>query len=255
MHSSSAVRRVVLVAAALLGVAAVRVAAFCWYASGRVYAQAFRASSGPPAGSMTVLASDGGSVVLRHDGAGSARRPGVWGLEWREHGGGYLQLGEVAGAGGPGRAVRRPLLGPPAATPPAGVRARLDSFASADDPAARAPVSRGAVRRARRTDAGLARRRPLRDAGGVRARQGRQPSRGAAAAAHHRGARAAGARDHLPQRRRRAGRRLRALRLRGGRVARPRGSGARRPRRGRPQSRAGRLQHGRRDRAELPRAL
>lgn len=121
------------VVGAVLLLGLVAFAGFGWYVSGSIAEGALHVRVGEREYGLEVVAASATDVTLRHEGDSNWLRPGLWGLEWREDGGGYSRVGAILEVDEDEGIVRR-ALAPGSSPPPVGVRARLDNFAVSPDP-------------------------------------------------------------------------------------------------------------------------
>ncbi|MGE0227097.1 MAG: alpha/beta hydrolase [Dehalococcoidia bacterium] len=125
-------RRLIIVTAAALFVAAVGLAA-AWYVAGLAADRTIIVHTGERKLELEVVAVTDTEVTLRDLGDSNLRKPGVWGLEWRDEGGGWAQVGDILRVDETKDEVTRARVpGWPAPSP--GVRARLDIWAFPGDP-------------------------------------------------------------------------------------------------------------------------
>ncbi|MGE0135370.1 MAG: alpha/beta hydrolase [Dehalococcoidia bacterium] len=124
-------RRVIVTAVALFVVATGLAAA--WYVAGLAADRTIIVHTGERKLELEVVAVTETEVTLRDLGDSNLRTSGVWGLEWRDEGGGWAQVGDVLRVDDAENEVTRTrVAGWPA--PPLGVRARLDVWTFPGDP-------------------------------------------------------------------------------------------------------------------------
>ena len=101
-----------------------------WYYAGQIESLGFEIDRDPDELDLEIVSFEGGVVTLRHLSGGDLwERSRLWGLEWE---GGYGQIGEILGVDGATSQRRFISID---GVPPAGSRARADSYAYPKDPA------------------------------------------------------------------------------------------------------------------------
>lgn len=121
-------RRTLFTLAGVALLVAVASLAASWYIAGLAAEETITLRSGERKLQLEVVAVTDSEITLRSLGDSNLRTSGVWGLEWRDEGGGWAQVGDVLRTDDANDEVTRARV-PGWPPPPLGVRARLDVWA------------------------------------------------------------------------------------------------------------------------------